>query len=900
MAWYDPTDREHGGTGWKKMVVKNSSICEELGNIDTVFSDKTGTLTANKMEVTAVSVGGVLYRDVTNSGSAATQGQASSSTPPLPAYDASAMNDTASSTAGMHRPTPSRDILSATGVDLPHPSSSSSSSTAGLKSSSSAAASLAEIGLTPRDHVVVDKSGAGKIYTFEAYQALPVIPDTEDDAGKKSPAVNGSASPEPNSSLSGSSSGGGMARRPSSLFVPSPSPHQASSHSPRSTPVRLHVHPEEENSPSVHQQPHTALPLGSPARLARRVSYSASGRRLAADESPRMPTFHPHHKNILGSPSSVILSPVFSEQPPSTTANAAPSTTAGVAATQAKVDRASSPTNSLLQTDLILQDLVSRAFSSLKPHDSSGPADSIEMDYLLDLLCCNSVTPLVKKKRHHIDGIVSPISPDMSSSGSENEEEDDDETHGGAGLEEDDEEGDARAGEGQDTIGVNGARAHRSGSLKSHLNDNATTSSATSTPVPFRTKSVGNEADAAENGGAQHHQQHPIFELTPHKSKKPLKRAHSSPHHPSAQYTFSSSSPDEIALCEALDRCGLTLVGRKGNEVTIRYTAGGNSPIFLRYAIKATLEFTSTLARMDVVLQTPEGKLKIFVKGSDQRVLRMVTGHVGKRPIKQGAVDPALLLETTTLQLGAFAETGARTLLMAGATLSATSFQRFQAAYDAASNSLTDREAAIERAFVALENEGLDLLGSSSVSDQLQEGVPEAVDFLLKGGIKVVVLTGDRLETARAIGQECRLLQPYMRILQIGASSSEENIHAQLVENLRIVREEPPTDEAGRVGAEQARIRMGGDPLTPLPPVVADKNIPLLGYALAIDGSSLEVCLRHYKSEFIALFLHTATIISYRSTPRQKALAVQVVKLELGKTTLAIGDGANDVSMIQE
>jgi hypothetical protein len=143
------------------------------------------------------------------------------------------------------------------------------------------------------------------------------------------------------------------------------------------------------------------------------------------------------------------------------------------------------------------------------------------------------------------------------------------------------------------------------------------------------------------------------------------------------------------------------------------------------------------------------------------------------------------------------------------------------------------------------------------------------------------------------IGYQSKLLQPHMRILQISASEIKDNIESMLKENLRIVMATPPTDEA-RAGAELARLRLGGDPLTPLPdPSPSATPAPLLGYALAIDGSSLEVCLRHFRADFIALFLHTATIISYRSTPRQKALAVQVVKEELGKTTLAIGDGAN-------
>lgn len=52
-----------------------------------------------------------------------------------------------------------------------------------------------------------------------------------------------------------------------------------------------------------------------------------------------------------------------------------------------------------------------------------------------------------------------------------------------------------------------------------------------------------------------------------------------------------------------------------------------------------------------------------------------------------------------------------------------------------------------------------------------------------------------------------------------------------------------------------------------------------------------------------ALLLRLATlcegVICCRVSPLQKALVVRLVKDGLGSMTLAIGDGANDVSMIQ-
>lgn len=44
------------------------------------------------------------------------------------------------------------------------------------------------------------------------------------------------------------------------------------------------------------------------------------------------------------------------------------------------------------------------------------------------------------------------------------------------------------------------------------------------------------------------------------------------------------------------------------------------------------------------------------------------------------------------------------------------------------------------------------LLGATAIEDRLQAGVPETIANLLKAGIKIWVLTGDKQETAINIG----------------------------------------------------------------------------------------------------------------------------------------------------
>jgi P-type E1-E2 ATPase len=54
------------------------------------------------------------------------------------------------------------------------------------------------------------------------------------------------------------------------------------------------------------------------------------------------------------------------------------------------------------------------------------------------------------------------------------------------------------------------------------------------------------------------------------------------------------------------------------------------------------------------------------------------------------------------------------------------------------------------------------LVGSTAIEDKLQDGVPEAIQSLKDAGIKLWVLTGDKIETAINIGYSARLLNNEM------------------------------------------------------------------------------------------------------------------------------------------
>lgn len=157
------------------------------------------------------------------------------------------------------------------------------------------------------------------------------------------------------------------------------------------------------------------------------------------------------------------------------------------------------------------------------------------------------------------------------------------------------------------------------------------------------------------------------------------------------------------------------------------------------------------------------------------------------------------------------------------------------------------------------------LMGGTAIEDRLQVGVPETIAELAKSGIKLWVLTGDKTETAINIGYACNLLTTDMELLILKANNRTDT-HSLLDETL---------SKIGQEGEQR--------------------------YALVVDGLTLKYSLEpDAKDKILAIGMHCASVICCRVSPKQKAEVVRLVKKGLKVMTLAIGDGANDVSMIQE
>ena len=313
---------------------------------------------------------------------------------------------------------------------------------------------------------------------------------------------------------------------------------------------------------------------------------------------------------------------------------------------------------------------------------------------------------------------------------------------------------------------------------------------------------------------------------------------------------YQCSSPDEAALVNAAKEFGYYFYKRTPKSVIVKIEG-----VDVEYEILNVLEFTNVRKRMSVIVRDPfTNKLILYCKGADNVILERL-GEEGQ-----------LFKEKTLIHLEEFAGQGLRTLCLSKVELTTSEYEKWNILFHEASTTIINRDVELEKVAEIIEK-NLFLIGATAVEDKLQDGVPDTIATLAKAGIKIWVLTGDKQETAINIGFACRLLTKEMTLMVVNESTK------------------PATRNKIREYLKQYEY-------------IAEESDTL---ALIIDGGTLHYALEDdLKIELLQLATKCKAVICCRVSPLQKALVVRLVRSNLNAITLAIGDGANDVSMIQE
>jgi phospholipid-transporting ATPase len=335
--------------------------------------------------------------------------------------------------------------------------------------------------------------------------------------------------------------------------------------------------------------------------------------------------------------------------------------------------------------------------------------------------------------------------------------------------------------------------------------------------------------------------------------------------------TYRAESPDELALVEAMGLYDCQLLERGSKDMNVQICGRDAT-----YEVLAVNAFDSDRKRMSVLLRQQDSqsdpltgdkfvgaKYMVMCKGADNIMLPLCVGMADTKTTARREVDKSLI-ELSNM--------GLRTLVIAQKDLSESDALAWLQTWKAASVSTLNREELLAEAGGQLEMD-MQLVGLTAIEDRLQDEVPEVISELSVAGIIVWMLTGDKLETAVNIGRSCNLILGDTRLSMIVGSENPEDFYQSLKKEYNLILQNEP-----------------GKPSNT---------------ALVLDGPAFsmfnEIDLEQ-RMMLLALGAGCRSVIACRLTPTQKKDLVNLVKVDTvpRTTTLSIGDGANDVSMIME
>ena len=366
-----------------------------------------------------------------------------------------------------------------------------------------------------------------------------------------------------------------------------------------------------------------------------------------------------------------------------------------------------------------------------------------------------------------------------------------------------------------------------------------------------------------------------------------------------------SSTPDEAALVSAAAEVGYMFSARpKPNIISVEISHEGK---IKQYDLLHVIPFTSSRRMMSVVVRSRDSDtIEVLSKGADSSIIPKCIGDV----------------EGVKVSVSNFAYHGYRTLCVARRVVSHSQWK------DWSDRLMTDGETVdseIESDF--------DIVGVTALEDRLQDDVPETLRAMRAAGIKVCMITGDKRETAINIAKACGLISSrkdvYVMLTdrsgedgQRAVSSSQPVVGGGSFVPLQMLEDVARTSWPKEYWLSEVA-NLGGVVSSSLAPPglirnesresTTEERLARRNFSLVIDGKGLQSIFASEKTTQqlvdVLTFDQCESVVFCRVSPKQKGEIVRTVQhyLENSKSqstrkkrwsTLAIGDGANDVNMI--
>ena len=316
---------------------------------------------------------------------------------------------------------------------------------------------------------------------------------------------------------------------------------------------------------------------------------------------------------------------------------------------------------------------------------------------------------------------------------------------------------------------------------------------------------------------------------------------------------YQCSSPDEKALVYFARSQGYILKNKSLDNIITLEISGKEK----KFELLNTLEYTSERKRMSVIVKTEDNKYMVYAKGADSMIELLLCNEDKNSQI----------LNKTKEYLKLFSVNGLRTLMIAYKEIPEDYYQKWNEEYKKIKTNVNHTEEDLYKLYNEMEK-NFKLIGSTAIEDELQDNVGEIINDIMITGIRVWMLTGDKLDTAKNIAISCKLFKEDMKIMEIKEHATVDGLKSQLKVMLN---DNVFKDDLINVG-----LLIGGEELEK---IFADNELLNLFFELSVN------CL---------------SVVCSRVSPKQKGQLVNLIKSTERAVTLAIGDGANDVGMINE
>ena len=321
----------------------------------------------------------------------------------------------------------------------------------------------------------------------------------------------------------------------------------------------------------------------------------------------------------------------------------------------------------------------------------------------------------------------------------------------------------------------------------------------------------------------------------------------------SGNINYQGSSPDEISLVY-FARSQKYILTNRSIDKTITLNIDNKD---CYYTLLNTLEYSSERKRMSVIIKNEEGKIILYSKGADSTIDKLLSNN-------SKITDE---YASTMKNLDIFAKKGLRTLMIAYKELQEDEYSKWNKKLEDINKSINHTDEDIYKLYDEMEKD-LKVLGATAIEDQLQDDVDKIIKAMTDTGMKVWMLTGDKLDTAKNIAISCKLFDENMKIYEL---KNFENINKLKFDLISILKEENFRNDDIEKG-----LLISSDILEA---IFQDETLLNVFYGISVKCLSVVCC---------------------RVSPKQKAQLVNLIRVTGNSITLAIGDGANDVGMITE